>query len=104
MEKALSEAHLWQLEDGSFRAGSILSAWRVMARLGQPYRFSGQGPRGYECQVYDIQSGSCIGLGQGGSCAEAMCLAALQARRSSGSGDPAQQHQVETEGVQPGVE
>ena len=96
MEKALCEARLWQDGEGSFNVENIQVAWQVMARLGRPYRFSGRGPQGgYECQVYDLHSGCCIALGEGLSCAEAMCQAALQAVKADGSAGVGEHGQIE---------
>lgn len=85
MRQRLIEADLWDPSNNDDPTRSILGAWSVLARLGKPCRFAGRTPDGrFEYLVVDPGSGTPIASGHGVSMQEAMCRAALRARRQGG--------------------
>ncbi|PLX96742.1 MAG: hypothetical protein C0622_14170 [Desulfuromonas sp.] len=83
MEQKLIDAQLWTAEDGHLNNLSCSDAWRVLARLGAPYRYAGKAQDGRsEYLVLDPKTGNVIATGRGESTSEAMCEAALAAKRA----------------------
>lgn len=82
MEKRLIDAQLWSHQDGHLSEHSYSAAWRVLSRVGAPYRFSGKSCDGqFEYLVLDPKSGAVVATGRGDSSSKAMCEAAIAARR-----------------------
>jgi hypothetical protein len=82
MEKRLIDANLWTQADGSLEEQGYGAAWRVLARIGVPYRFSGKSCDGmFEYLVLHPRTGEVIATGRGDSSSVAMCEAALAAQQ-----------------------
>ena len=82
MEKRLIDAQLWSQADGHLTEQDYGAAWRVLARVGAPYRFSGKSCNGqFEYLVLHPQTGEVIATGRGKTSTAAMCEAALAAQK-----------------------
>jgi len=82
MEQRLIDAQLWSQGDGHLNNLNCSDAWRVLARLGAPYRYAGKARDGrLEYLILHPQTGDVIATGRGESTSEAMCEAALAAKR-----------------------
>jgi hypothetical protein len=81
MEKQLIKENLWNPTEGPSPAESIISAWRVLARLGAPGRFVGRAQGGqYEYLIVASRNGRMLASGRGETIPSAICAAALAAR------------------------
>ena len=81
MEQRLIDAQLWSQRDGHLNNLSCSDAWRVLARLGAPYRYAGRARDGrLEYLILHPKTGEVIATGRGETTSEAMCEAALAAK------------------------
>ena len=84
MRDQLIAARLWDEKDARNPSADLTCAWKVLARLGAPYRFGGRGLNGQiEYLVLSPASGEVIACGRGADSAQAMCQAALSACRAA---------------------
>ncbi len=82
MEKRMIDANLWNQADGHLCEQNQGDAWRVLARVGAPFRFSGKAGDGmFEYLVLHPKTGEVIATGRGESSSVAMCEAALAAQK-----------------------
>ncbi len=89
MREQLIAARLWDERDVRNPATDLTCAWKVLARLGAPYRFGGRSLNGQiEYLVLHPASGEVLASGRGLTSAQAMCQAALSARDRSASSKP----------------
>ncbi len=80
MRQKLIEMRLWEENDAGDPATDVICAWKVLARLGVPYRYAGKAPDGcLEYLVLDSREGQVRASGRGSTQAQAMCAAALAA-------------------------
>lgn len=82
MEQRLIDAQLWAKADGHINELGFNDAWQVLSRLGAPYRFVGKAFDGrFEYLVFHPKTGDVVASGRGESTPQAMCEAALAARK-----------------------
>ncbi len=82
MKERLIAAGLWENGQNIDPGYSIIHAWKVLSRLGVPYRYGGRSQDGlYEYLIIDPETGSTMASGKGPSLPTAMCEAALAARK-----------------------
>lgn len=80
MRGKLIAVQLWEEKDARDPSSDVTCAWKVLARLGVPYRYAGKAPDGgLEYLVLDPENGMVHASGRGRTPAQAMCAAALAA-------------------------
>ncbi|PLX81209.1 MAG: hypothetical protein C0616_05395 [Desulfuromonas sp.] len=81
MEKRLMEVGLCQKGEEILPNGQISFAWKILARLGYPGRYSGRTQDGlHEFLIVDPATGNLLATGKGNSVEDAICEASIAAR------------------------
>ena len=88
MKERLMEVGLCREGEEIIPNGQISLAWKILARLGYPGRYSGRSQDGlHEFLIMNPVTGSLLATGKGNSVEDAICEASIAARLS-------EQHEV----------
>ncbi len=85
MREKLIQAGLLGLDEKMESGPDILTAWKILSRLGHPGRYGGRSQDGlHEYLIVNSKTGSLLASGKGSTVEAAMCEASIAARAPEG--------------------